>query len=155
MEITKFQKVTAGGGAIVGLFLASTLISMVSATLEPPPPPTLRCRPGELGRGWASSAERAGCCSRGARPRHAGRPTPSLARADSAANVCCAAPCVCANLLLFPRAKAMHDHHVHVEPEYAYMKIRNKPFPWGDGDTDLINCRPSAEEVAASKEHGH
>ncbi|CAG8440355.1 7603_t:CDS:2 [Ambispora gerdemannii] len=36
-----------------------------------------------------------------------------------------------------------HEAHHHVSPEerplYPYMRLRNKPFPWGDGDHTLFH----------------
>ncbi len=35
-----------------------------------------------------------------------------------------------------------HAHpHDKVPPEYPYLKIRSKPFPWGDGDTGLFETK--------------
>ena len=30
---------------------------------------------------------------------------------------------------------------MHKPPEYPYLKIRNKPLPWGDGTKDLLDVR--------------
>ena len=37
---------------------------------------------------------------------------------------------------------AHRDHvHMHEPPPYPYLKIRNKPLPWGDGTKDLLDVR--------------
>jgi hypothetical protein len=34
----------------------------------------------------------------------------------------------------------VESHHEHHERhEYSHMRIRNKPFPWGDGQCDLLD----------------
>ncbi|KAI9669139.1 MAG: Cytochrome c oxidase subunit 6A, mitochondrial [Alyxoria varia] len=44
-----------------------------------------------------------------------------------------------------------HEPPVHERPQYSYMNIRTKAFPWGDGDKSLFwndnyNYKPSADE---------
>ena len=37
---------------------------------------------------------------------------------------------------------AHREHiHMHEPPPYPYLKIRNKPLPWGDGSKDLLDVR--------------
>ena len=38
---------------------------------------------------------------------------------------------------------AGEHHHMHKPPPYPYLKIRNKPLPWGDGTKDLLDVRDS------------
>mmetsp|Transcript_5773 Transcript_5773/g.14013 ORF Transcript_5773/g.14013 Transcript_5773/m.14013 type:complete len:104 (-) Transcript_5773:281-592(-) len=37
----------------------------------------------------------------------------------------------------------MQGHHAHEAPKYSYLKIRNKPYPWGKGDCNFfdLKCR--------------
>jgi hypothetical protein len=30
---------------------------------------------------------------------------------------------------------------MHTPPAYPYLRIRNKPLPWGDGTKDLLDVR--------------
>ncbi len=39
-----------------------------------------------------------------------------------------------------PCVRREHEH-MHKPPEYPYLRIRNKPLPWGDGTKDLLDVR--------------
>lgn len=44
------------------------------------------------------------------------------------------------------------EHHEHDEekPEYAYLKLRNKPFPWKYSDCDFfdLECKRKAKMLS-------
>ena len=43
--------------------------------------------------------------------------------------------------LCFCNFLASEHHHMHTPPPYPYLRIRNKPLPWGDGTKDLLDAR--------------
>ena len=49
------------------------------------------------------------------------------------------------------------DHqHMHTPPAYPYLRIRNKPLPWGDGTKDLLDARDSyVDGHDHHGDHGH
>lgn len=48
---------------------------------------------------------------------------------------------------------ASDHHHMHTPPAYPYLRIRNKPLPWGDGTKDLLDARDTY--VDDHDHHGH
>jgi hypothetical protein len=40
-----------------------------------------------------------------------------------------------------PFPPCREHQHMHKPPEYPYLRIRNKPLPWGDGSKDLLDVR--------------
>ena len=44
-------------------------------------------------------------------------------------------------------------HHMHTPPAFPYLRIRNKPLPWGDGTKDLLDVRH--EYVDDHDDHHH
>eukprot|EP00471_Norrisiella_sphaerica_P007168 CAMPEP_0184491406 /NCGR_PEP_ID=MMETSP0113_2-20130426/20354_1 /TAXON_ID=91329 /ORGANISM="Norrisiella sphaerica, Strain BC52" /LENGTH=102 /DNA_ID=CAMNT_0026875767 /DNA_START=22 /DNA_END=330 /DNA_ORIENTATION=+ len=53
-------------------------------------------------------------------------------------------PVVAGALVLNLFAEIAGSHHHDTEgPNYGYMKIRNKPYPWGKGDCNFfdLQCR--------------
>ncbi|TMW64909.1 hypothetical protein Poli38472_009076 [Pythium oligandrum] len=47
-------------------------------------------------------------------------------------------------------AHASHDEHHEEAPKYAYLKLRNKPFPWKYSNCDLMDSH--CKELAAAAE---
>jgi len=39
-----------------------------------------------------------------------------------------------------PCVRSEHQH-MHTPPAFPYLRIRNKPLPWGDGSKDLLDVR--------------
>ncbi|RMX68011.1 hypothetical protein KXD40_004413 [Peronospora effusa] len=42
-----------------------------------------------------------------------------------------------------------HEHHDEDKPEYPYLKMRTKPFPWPESNCDFLDreCRAKAREA--------
>jgi hypothetical protein len=41
---------------------------------------------------------------------------------------------------------------MHTPPPYPFLRIRNKPLPWGDGSKDLLDTR---DQYVDDDDHGH
>ncbi|CAI5744295.1 unnamed protein product [Peronospora destructor] len=47
-----------------------------------------------------------------------------------------------------------HEHHEEDKPEYSYLKMRTKPFPWPESNCDFLDreCRAKAREAKKALE---
>eukprot|EP00466_Bigelowiella_natans_P019732 jgi/Bigna1/136989/aug1.37_g11697 len=56
-------------------------------------------------------------------------------------------PLVAGALAINTALELMHHPHDGEGPVYSYMKIRNKPYPWGKGDCNFFDfkCRRKEE----------